>query len=182
MVTVNAGGTWSATAAAAPGSALHSDIVRWANTLKARPGRTMFAFNHEPEASGNTSRGTAEDFKRAWRRVVDIFRQQGVTNVDYTLQMTDWSYRTSTTDVRHVSRWYPGDAYVDILGADAYNWNTWPRKGTLGGVQDAHRPRDRLRALSGQVGRTAGVRERQRPAPCAVGQQRPSVHPWRTAT
>jgi hypothetical protein len=124
MISVKASGTWAQTAAASPGSPLYNDIVRWANTIKARPGRTMLAFNHEPEASGNTSRGTSQDFIRAWRRVVDIFRKQGVTNVDFTLQMTDWSYRTSVTDPRHVSKWYPGDAYVDVVGADAYNWYT----------------------------------------------------------
>jgi hypothetical protein len=38
--------------------------------------------------------------------------------------MTAWSFRAPTFDARHISHWYPGDAYVDIVGADAYNWST----------------------------------------------------------
>jgi Glycosyl hydrolase family 26 len=38
--------------------------------------------------------------------------------------MTDYSFWVSTSDRRRASRWYPGDAYIDHLGADAYNWYT----------------------------------------------------------
>lgn len=124
MISVKARSTWAETAKAAPGSAQYADIVRWADTIKSRPGPIMFAFNHEPEAAGNLSKGTPQDFIRAWRRVVDIFRQRGVRNVEYTLQMTAWAYRAAPSDRRHISKWYPGDAYVDNVGADAYNWYT----------------------------------------------------------
>jgi beta-mannanase len=56
--------------------------------------------------------------------VVDIFRARGVQNVLYTWQMTAWSFRAPSTDRRHATKWYPGNAYVDVVGADAYNWYT----------------------------------------------------------
>jgi hypothetical protein len=124
MISVKAEGSWDKVAAAAPGSQLYNDIVRWANTIKGRSGRVMLAYNHEPEASGNVYRGTPGDFIAAWRRVVTIFRNQGVQNVDFTLQMTAWAFRTSPSDRRYAGKWYPGDSYVDIVGADAYNWYT----------------------------------------------------------
>jgi hypothetical protein len=125
MITVHAGGaSWRQVANAAPGSDLYADIVRWAQTIKARGGRVMVAYNHEPEAAPGGYRGTAPEFIAAWRRVVTIFNQQGASNVEWTLQMTAYSFKVSSGDPRHISRWYPGDAYVDNVGADAYNWFT----------------------------------------------------------
>jgi hypothetical protein len=124
MLTVHAGGaSWRQVANVAPGSALYNDIVRWAQTIKARGGSVMVAYNHEPEAHDRNRLGTPEDFIAAWRRVVTIFNQQGASNVEWTLQMTAYAFRVKPGDVRHINRWYPGDAWVDNIGADAYNWN-----------------------------------------------------------
>ncbi len=122
MITVEAGGTWRSVATAGPGSATYNDIVRWANTIRTRPGPVLFAYHHEPEASFDTGLGASTDFINAWRRVVTIFRAQGVHNVIYTWQMTAWSFRTSPSDRQYAAKWYPGDDYVDDVGADAYNW------------------------------------------------------------
>lgn len=124
MVTVNSSSTWKTVAAARPGSALYNNIVRWATTLKSRGGLILMAYAHEPEISSKTSFGTATDFKAAFARVVTIFREQGVSNVKFTMQLTAWAFRASPTDSASASKWYPGDAYVDIVGADAYNWST----------------------------------------------------------
>lgn len=123
MITVGANGRWADVAAAKSGSAMYSNIVRWAQTIKGRQGRILLAYQHEPEISSKTSLGTAQDFINAFRRVVTIFREQGVQNVTYTWQMTDWAFRTSSSDRQYAAKWYPGDAYVDTVGADAYNWN-----------------------------------------------------------
>jgi Glycosyl hydrolase family 26 len=111
---------WRSIADAQPGSTLHNDIVRWANRLKAIPRRVYFIFNHEPEAATNLNNGTASDFIAAWRKVITVLRQQGVTNAEYVWTMTDYSFWVQ--DRRRASLWYPGDEYVDHLGADAYNW------------------------------------------------------------
>lgn len=124
MITVQASVSWPAVAAASPGSAIYSDIVRWAQTIKVRSGTTLLAYHHEPEAAGNGNFGSAADFGRAFRRVVSIFRAQGVHNVAFVWQMTAYAFRTSPNDPRYAAKWYPGDAYVDNVGGDAYNWYT----------------------------------------------------------
>ena len=138
MITVYAPGRWAAVATAQPGSKLYNDIVRWARTIKSRPGPILLAYQHEPEVAARTSLGSARDFTNAYRRVVTIFRSQGVTNVSYTWQMTAWAFRAK--DRQAAALWYPGDAYVDVVGADAYNWNTcghgrgkWVELSTLAG-------------------------------------------------
>jgi beta-mannanase len=122
--------SWRNVANASSGSSTYNDIVRWARTIKARSGTILFAFHHEPEASGNTGYGSASDYIAAYRRVVNIFRQQGVSNVEYTWQMTSWAFATSSSDRRYAAKWYPGDSYVNNVGTDPYNWyNCGPGSG-----------------------------------------------------
>jgi Glycosyl hydrolase family 26 len=112
---------WRDIANAQPGSTLYNDIVRWASRVKALGNRVYFTFNHEPETSLNSS-GTGADFIAAWRKVVTVFRQQGVANADYLWIMTAFSFKAK--DRRRAIDWYPGEAYLDYIGADAYNWYT----------------------------------------------------------
>jgi Glycosyl hydrolase family 26 len=123
MITVSAGGTkWRDVAAAAPGSALYGQIVAWAQTVKARGQTVMLAYNHEPEAHDRLTLGGAAEFIAAWRNVRTIFDRQGATNVIWTWQMTAYSFRVDPSSEQHAAKWYPGDAWVDNVGADAYNW------------------------------------------------------------
>jgi hypothetical protein len=122
MLSVRAGARWSEVAAAGPGSALHADVVRWTRTIASRPGPVFLAYHHEPEAGGSIGYGSPAEFIAAYRRVVSIFRAEGAANVRFTWQMTAWSFRTSPGDRSAALHWYPGDAYVDVVGADAYNW------------------------------------------------------------
>jgi len=139
MITVKDNGTWRSVAAAGPGSAIYNNIVRWAQTIKSRSGMVMFAYHHEPEGANSRRFGTPAEFIQAWRRVVTIFRSQGVRNAIYTWQMTAWAFRAAPSDPRYAARWYPGDDYVDSVGADAYNWGVcgegsgnWQELKTLG--------------------------------------------------
>jgi hypothetical protein len=110
---------WRDIANAQPGSALYNDVVTWANRIKSLGTHVYFTFNHEPETSLNSSGGGA-DFIAAWRKVVTVFRGQGVTNADYLWIMTAYSFKAK--DRRRAVDWYPGEAYIDYMGADAYNW------------------------------------------------------------
>jgi len=63
-----------------------------------------------------------QKFVRAWKHVVDIFRQEKANNVQWV-----WCpYHLSNPD----EPWndpllaYPGDEYVDWIGLDGYNWGT----------------------------------------------------------
>lgn len=64
--------------------------------------------------------GTPAQFVAAWRRVVTVMRSAGATNVRWVLNPTTDTY-AGTTDIRTI---HPGNAYVDILGLDGYNWGT----------------------------------------------------------
>jgi hypothetical protein len=125
MLTVSAGGTpWREVAAAAPGSTLYAQIVTWAQTIKARGGSVMVAYNHEPEGHDRLQLGTSADFIAAYRHVETIFNQQGASNVVWTWQMTAYSFATGASSPQNAAVWYPGDEWIDNVGADAYNWFT----------------------------------------------------------
>ena len=110
---------WRDIANAQPGSTLHNDIVRWADRVKSLGNHVYFTFNHEPETTLNSS-GSGADFIAAWRKVITVFRERGVTNADYLWIMTAFSFKAK--DRRRAVDWYPGEAYLDYIGADAYNW------------------------------------------------------------
>lgn len=120
--------SWRAIADAQPGSALHNNMVSWATKVKNLGTKTYFVFHHEPEAAANTVNGTAADYIAAWRKMITVFRDQGVTNAEYVWTLTAHAFRVN--DRRAARLWFPGDAYVDGLGADAYNWYTCRNDGS----------------------------------------------------
>ncbi|GGK26275.1 hypothetical protein GCM10008955_20060 [Deinococcus malanensis] len=87
-------------------------------------GRTI-PITFAPEMNGDwgayqlSARNTPQDFKRAWLRLHRIFREEKA-NVRWV-----WSpniiYPTMRSNYRAL---YPGDAYVDEVGLDGYNWGT----------------------------------------------------------
>lgn len=107
-------------AAAQPGSQLYSDIERWAGDIKSFGAPIYFTFNHEPEAVASHGSGSPGEFAAAWRRIVDVFRAQGVRNAQYLFIATAYGFKR--TDERSAVAYYPGDDYVDDIGVDAYNW------------------------------------------------------------
>jgi hypothetical protein len=124
MITMGTGGVhWAAVAAAKPGSATYANLVRWADTLKTRPGPIFLTVAHEPEASGQRAFGTAAQYIAAYRHVVTIFRGRGVKNVQWTWQMSAYSFHVPSSDPRAAARWYPGNAYVNDVAGDGYNWS-----------------------------------------------------------
>jgi Glycosyl hydrolase family 26 len=60
---------------------------------------------------------TTADFVDAWRRVVDIFRAVGASNVSWAWVVNSYPQPTDEP----VIAYYPGDAYVDWVGADIYD-------------------------------------------------------------
>lgn len=66
-----------------------------------------------------------QDFISAWRRMVNIFRAQGASNVKFV-----WCFSSSALYAIPKDPWdnpaaaYPGDAYVDWVSFDGYNRGT----------------------------------------------------------
>ena len=62
---------------------------------------------------------TAQDFVDAWRHVHDVIRAAGATNVAF-----DWNPNVSVSTSPPLASIYPGDAYVDVVALDGYNFGT----------------------------------------------------------
>lgn len=58
-----------------------------------------------------------EAFVAAWRRLHEKFDARGATNALWTWCPTAWSFTTGAAQ-----DYYPGDAYVDWICTDGYNW------------------------------------------------------------
>lgn len=54
----------------------------------------------------------AESYKKLWRMMYDTFTEKGLNNLIWV-----WTYEPGNGG----NAWYPGDAYVDIVGRDVYN-------------------------------------------------------------
>ena len=66
---------------------------------------------------------TTQDFVRAWRRVVDIYRAVGATNVSWGWVVNSYPAEAGEQPGidRDIASYYPGDAYVDWVGIDVYD-------------------------------------------------------------
>jgi hypothetical protein len=76
----------------------------------------LLALNHEVDLRPIS--GTAADYVAAYRHYVGLFRSLGVRNVSFLVILTSGAYTSG-----RAAAWYPGDAYVDWVGADGYNDN-----------------------------------------------------------
>jgi mannan endo-1,4-beta-mannosidase len=150
---------WDTTRALAtilPGGANHARYVRWldrfadlASSLRApgpNGGTTLVPVIFRPfhEMSGGwfwwgAAHAKPEDFQSLWRFTVEYLRdRKGVHNVLYAYSPDKlYDYGPS----RYFT-WYPGDAYVDVLGIDQYYWPataTWAPKDQVTALADALR-------------------------------------------
>jgi hypothetical protein len=96
-----------------------------------RPGWEM---NYACCGAGVTGDGGPEAYAAAWRRMHGIFKQyndRGETNFKFF-----WNplhINTTANSFSNDMRYYPGDAYVDIMGYDLYDsvWGTEPKSGGI---------------------------------------------------
>jgi hypothetical protein len=79
----------------------------------------FLTFHHEPE-NDVSHFGSPQDFARAFRHIVSIFRDRGADNVAFVWTMMSWSFNPRSG--RDPNAYYPGNRYVDFVGADGYNW------------------------------------------------------------
>jgi hypothetical protein len=98
------------------------EIRTKARVLKSLGVSVYLAFHHEPEDERTIDEdsprcGSFKNYRNAWRRVVEVFREEGATNVSFV-----WCLLGSTFAKGEADFWYPGDDVVDIVSADAYNW------------------------------------------------------------
>ncbi len=113
------------------------DLIRTRARAVRALGRPMFLRwawemngNWSPaDGTHNNTPGThdgPEKYVAAWRHIRTIFREEGATNAV-------WVWCPNATDTpaepwNTAAKYYPGDAWVDWVGVDTYNWGklrTW---------------------------------------------------------
>jgi hypothetical protein len=117
--------SWASIAAARPGDPIYAQMTAWADKIKAFGAPVYFTFNHEPESAASSAAGkNPADFIAAWQNFHNVFAAEGVTNATWIWIMTSYAFIVPQSDARYAWKWYPGDAYVDAIGADAYTFYT----------------------------------------------------------
>ncbi|MDQ3881389.1 MAG: hypothetical protein M3295_10010, partial [Chloroflexota bacterium] len=94
-------------------------LVAQAKRIAAWRQPCFLGFHHEPE-SGLSEFGTPSAFVAAYRHVRRVFRKNGATNCSWVWIVMGWTFDSRSG--RKPRAYYPGDAYVDWIAADAYNW------------------------------------------------------------
>ncbi|MEX5258001.1 glycoside hydrolase family 26 protein [Kocuria arenosa] len=106
-------------------SGAHDDYIRsWAEQLAAWDNPVMLRFAHEmngnwypwAESVNGNQNG---DYVAAWRHVHEIFAAAGADNVEWV-----WNPNVPYYGSTPLDGLYPGDAYVDTVALDGYNWGT----------------------------------------------------------
>jgi hypothetical protein len=115
LINWKSGSSWSAIA----NGSQDATIIARADAIKSFGYPLYLAFHHEPENDLDTY-GSPQEYAAAFRRVVDVFRGRGVTNVGFVWNMMSWSFNPRSG--RDAGAYYPGDAYVDFVGANGYSW------------------------------------------------------------
>lgn len=97
-----------------------SYIKAQADAVKAHRGPVFVRLDWEMNADfypdWNVPAVTAAQFIASWRHVYELFQQQGAGNAAFVWCPNLWNGPGGLSP----DTWYPGDAYVDWLGVDAY--------------------------------------------------------------
>jgi hypothetical protein len=114
--------SWTArgtTAADIVSGSQDANIIRVAQAVKALGAPVFLRFAYEMDQPPGSPRylGSASDFVAAWRHVYAIFQQQGATNARFVWCAIAYNFVNGKAP-----QFYPGDAYVDWIAADGYNW------------------------------------------------------------
>jgi hypothetical protein len=93
-------------------------LTSYARQIASVPGTVAIDFDHEFNArwmEWGYTHESAASFIAAWRHVVTVFRRNGAANVAWV-----WNPYVSTSATTAIRPWYPGDAWVTMLGLDGY--------------------------------------------------------------
>jgi Glycosyl hydrolase family 26 len=94
------------------------DLRRAADLAKGLPFQVMIRFGHEMNGDWYPWSGKPAAYVAAWRHSVSVFRQEGADNVKWV-----WSPNVEQGNYPF-ARYFPGNAWVDYVGLDGYNWGT----------------------------------------------------------
>jgi cellulose synthase (UDP-forming) len=102
-------------------------IRGWARAIRGLGGPVMLRPMHEMNGnwypwSGTTNGNSPAQYVAAWRRLHDIFEQEGATNVTWVWSINHESVPSGPKNA--YAAYYPGDAYVDWTAISGFNWGT----------------------------------------------------------
>jgi len=96
-----------------------SYLVSYAEAVRAFGHPVTLSFGHEMNGtwySWGWKRLSPATFVTAWQHIVNVFREEGATNV--TWLWTVQAYADSPRDTANPAPWWPGSGYVDEVGVD----------------------------------------------------------------
>jgi mannan endo-1,4-beta-mannosidase len=115
-------------------------IRRFARDLAEFDGTVYLRYAHEMNGFWYPWSRDAAGYRRAWRRVVTLFRQAGARNVRFLWSVNPNLYDTPAGMLRSSRPYWPGSSYVDAIGSTMINFGGVKRYGVS-------RFEPRLRAL-----------------------------------
>jgi hypothetical protein len=94
-----------------------AQLIRQAVGVASLAVPVFVTFDHEPDVKTSLGiLGTASDYVAAWQHVHDLFIANGATNAVWVWVMTGWHL-----NFPNYPALYPGNAYVDWIGWEAYS-------------------------------------------------------------
>jgi beta-mannanase len=99
-----------------------SYINSFALSIKEYGSPVVIRFAHEMNGDWYPWGNRPDEYKTAYRYIHDKFVQLGVSNVQWM-----WSINSNSVPdepIASVSKYYPGNEYVDIIGIDGFNYGT----------------------------------------------------------
>jgi Glycosyl hydrolase family 26 len=93
---------------------------------------TKLLIEYGVEVNGNWFPWSQEGpgpYKTAYRHIVNLFREEGVTNVR-------WAFHVDATDNNNGYKWYPGDDIIDWVGTSCYG--DYDKRGCAGSLKDVY--------------------------------------------
>jgi hypothetical protein len=111
--------SWASASTAAVNSGRYDGMIRQrAADVKAAGYPIMLEWFWEMDGARNRHvAGSPASFIAAWKRIHTIFARAGATNVSWVWCPNAWGFANG-----EAPKFYPGDAYVDWICADGYNW------------------------------------------------------------
>lgn len=121
------------------GGEFDSVLRTQARAIAALEAPYFLTFDHEADANKRyNTRGTPQEFTRAWRHIVDIYRREGADNAIWVWNVTGWK-----DNLDRLPGLWPGNEYVDWISWEAYNMtgcDTMPGWKHVDSFEDALRP------------------------------------------
>lgn len=97
-------------------------IRRVARGLATFHGTVYLRYAHEMNGFWYPWSWDARNYRRAWRRIVRLFREVGAHNVRFVWSTNPNLYESQRSWIRNLRLYWPGEKYVDALGSTVINF------------------------------------------------------------